>query len=58
VDRRRLVDGNLLIFDETPLPEFLLVLLLLLALVLGDVGGVEPPVVHRVVVLCLPDYWI
>merc|ERR1719458_1124697 len=40
-----LVEGNLLVLDETVLPEVLFTLLLLLGLVLGDVGGVAPPVV-------------
>jgi len=45
-----LVEGNLLILDETVLPEVLLALLLLLGLIVGCVGGVAPPVV-RVVAL-------
>ena len=40
-----LVEGNLLILDETVLPEVLLAVLLLLGLVVGDIGGVAPPVV-------------
>merc|ERR1719412_2648601 len=40
-----LVEGNLLVVDEAVLPEVLLTLLLLLGLVVGDVGGVAPPVV-------------
>merc|ERR1719397_1259310 len=52
----RLVEGDLLVLDETVLPEVLLAVLLLLGLVVGDVGGVAPPVVgvvalHHVVVL-------
>jgi len=53
-----LVEGDLLVVDETVLSEVLLALLLLLGLVVGDVGGVTPPVVgvvalHHIVVLCL-----
>ena len=56
-----LVESDLLILDETVLPEVLLALLLLLGLVLGDVGGVAPPVVrvvalHHIVVLRLLDH--
>lgn len=40
-----LVEGNLLVFDETALSEVLLALFLLLGLVVGDVGGVASPVV-------------
>jgi len=40
-----LVEGNLLVLDETVLPEVLFAVLLLLGLVLGDIGGVAPPVV-------------
>ena len=39
-DLSSLVEGNLLILDETVLPEVPYALLLLLGLVLGDVGGV------------------
>merc|ERR1719507_2528709 len=57
-DLHGLVEGDLLVFDETTLPEVLLALLLLLGLVVGDVGGVTPLVVamvalHHVVVLGL-----
>merc|ERR1719341_383453 len=53
-----LVEGDLLVLDETALPEVLLAVLLLLGLVVGGVGGVAPPVVgvvalHHVVVLRL-----
>merc|ERR1719278_2092959 len=56
-----LVEGNLLVLDETALPEVLLTLLLLLGLVLSHVGGVTPPVVgvvalDNVVVLDLLDH--
>ena len=56
-----LVEGDLLVLDETALPEVLLALLLLLGLVVGDVGGVTPPVarvvaLHHIVVLCLLDH--
>merc|ERR1719458_470249 len=44
-DLSGLVECNLLVLDETVLPEVLFALLLLLGLVLGDVGGVAPPVV-------------
>jgi len=44
-DLDSLVEGNLLVLDETALPEVLLALLLLLGLVVGDVGGVAPLVV-------------
>jgi len=40
-----LIEGNLLVVDEAVLPEVLLTLLLLLGLVVGDIGGVAPPVV-------------
>merc|ERR1712066_296101 len=57
-DLHGLVEGDLLVLDETTLPEVLLALLLLLGLVVGDVGGVAPLVVavvalHHVVVLGL-----
>ena len=59
-DFSSLVEGNLLILDETVLPEVLFALLLLLGLVLGDIGGVAPPVVgvvalDNIVVLGLLD---
>merc|ERR1719464_2366397 len=44
-DLHSLVEGNLLVLDETALPEVLLALLLLLGVVVGDVGGVAPLVV-------------
>jgi len=44
-DLDSLIESNLLVFDETVLPEVLLALLLLLGLVVGDVGGVAPSVV-------------
>merc|ERR1711863_34702 len=44
-DLNGLVEGDLLVLDETVLPEVLLALLLLLGLVVGDVGGVAPLVV-------------
>merc|ERR1719180_650112 len=40
-----LVKGDLLLPDEAVFPEVLLAVLLLLGLVVGDVGGVAPPVV-------------
>merc|ERR1711863_79292 len=57
-DLDSLVEGDLLVLDETVLPEVLLALLLLLGLVVGDVGGVAPLVVavvalHHIVVLGL-----
>merc|ERR1711872_215657 len=45
-----LIEGNLLVVDETVLSEVLLTFLLLLRLVVGHIGGVAPPVV-RVVTL-------
>ena len=61
-DLGSLVEGDLLVLDETALPEVLLTLLLLLGLVLGHVGGVTPPVVgvvalDDVVVLDLLDHF-
>merc|ERR1711913_117403 len=47
-DLNGLVEGDLLVLDETTLPEVLLALLLLLGLVVGDVGGVAPLVVAMV----------
>merc|ERR1719273_2498612 len=44
-DLSSLVEGNLLVLDETVLPEVLFAVLLLLGLVLGDIGGVAPSVV-------------
>jgi len=44
-DLDSLVEGDLLVLDETALSEVLLALLLLLGLVVGDVGGVAPLVV-------------
>merc|ERR1719458_2185937 len=60
-DLSGLVECNLLVLDETVLPEVLFTLLLLLGLVLGDVGGVAPPVVgvvalDNIVVLGLFDH--
>merc|ERR1719320_2132059 len=49
-DLNGLIESNLLIFNETALPEVLLALLLLLGLVVGDIGGVAPLVI-RVVTL-------
>jgi len=49
-DLDSLIKSNLLVFDETVLPEVLLALLFLLGLVVGDIGGVTPLVV-RVVTL-------
>ena len=43
-----LIEGNLLVVDEAVLPEVLLALLLLLGFVVGDVGGVTPPVIRMV----------
>merc|ERR1712234_79767 len=43
-----LIEGNLLIVDETVLSEILLTFLLLLRLIIGDIGGVAPPVVGMV----------
>merc|ERR1719239_227114 len=47
-DLDSLVKRNLLVLDETALPEILLALLLLLGVVVGDVGGVAPLVVAMV----------
>merc|ERR1719278_1406333 len=60
-DLGSLVEGDLLVLDETALPEVLLTLLLLLGLVLSHVGGVTPPVVgvvalDNVVVLSLLNH--
>merc|ERR1711863_9910 len=60
-DLNSLIESDLLVLDETVLPEVLLALLLLLGLVLGDIGGVAPPVVgvvalDHVVVLGLLDH--
>merc|ERR1719184_189902 len=44
-DGGSLVEGDLLVLDEAALPEVLLTVLLLLRLVVGDIGGVAPPVV-------------
>merc|ERR1719234_281987 len=57
-DLSGLVEGDLLVLDETVLPKVLLALLLLLGLVVGDIGGVAPPVVgvvtlDNIVVFCL-----
>ena len=57
-DLHRLVVGLALVLDHANLPEILLALLLLLGLVVGDVGGVAPPVeavvaLHDVIVLDL-----
>merc|ERR1719430_1324846 len=56
-----LVESNLLVLDEAVLPEVLLAVLLLLGLIVGDIGGMAPPVVgvvalHHIVVLCLLDH--
>merc|ERR1711915_126928 len=40
-----LIEGNLLVVDETVLPEVLLTFLLLLGLIVGYIGGVTPPVI-------------
>ena len=55
------VESDCFIFNETTLPVVLLALLLLLGLVLGDIGGVAPPVVgvvalDNIVVLGLFDH--
>merc|ERR1719278_2500746 len=60
-DLSSLVEGNLLVLDETALPEVLVTVLLLLRLVVGDVSGVAPPVVgvitlDNLVVLGLLDH--
>ena len=47
-DLDSLVEGNLLVLDETTLSEVLLAFLLLLGVVVGDVAGVAPPVVGMV----------
>merc|ERR1712218_230681 len=47
-DLSSLIEGNLLVLDETVLPEVLVTVLLLLRLVVGDIGGVAPPVVRVV----------
>jgi len=60
-DLSSFIEGNLLVFDETVLPEVLFAFLLLLGLVLGDVGGVAPPVIgvvalDNLIVLGLLDH--
>merc|ERR1712012_907015 len=60
-DLDSLVEGNLLVLNETALPEVLLALLLLLGVVVGDVGGVASLVVamvalDHVIVLNLLDH--
>ena len=60
-DFDRLVESNLLVLNETTLPEVLLTLLLLLGVVVGDVGSVAPLVVamialDHVIVLNLLDH--
>merc|ERR1719414_85139 len=60
-DLDSLVEGNLLVLDETALSEVLLALLLLLGVVVGDVGGVASLVVamvtlDHVIVLNLLDH--
>ena len=57
-DFNSLVECNLLVLNETALPEVLLALLFLLGLVVGDIGGVAPLVVgvvtlHNIIVLSL-----
>merc|ERR1712012_713421 len=61
-DLDSLVEGNLLVLDETALSEVLLALLLLLGVVVGDVGGVASLVVamvalDHVIVLNLLDHF-
>merc|ERR1712012_1328102 len=61
-DMDSLAEGNLLVLNETALPEVLLALLLLLGVVVGDVGGVTPLVVamvalDHVIVLNLLDHF-
>merc|ERR1719347_2228637 len=56
-----LVESDGFVLDETVLPVVLLALLLLLGLVVGDVGGVAPPVIgvvalHNIIVLGLLDH--
>merc|ERR1712003_286853 len=60
-DLDSLVEGNLLVLDETALPEVLLTLLLLLGVVVGDVGSAASLVVamvtlDHVIVLNLLDH--
>ena len=60
-DLNSLVESNLLVFNETALSVVLLALLLLLGLVVGDIGGVAPPVIgvvalDDIVVLGLFDH--
>jgi len=60
-DLDSLVEGNLLVLDETALPEVLLALLLLLGVVVGDIGSVASLVVamvtlDHVIVLNLLDH--
>merc|ERR1719308_794334 len=43
-----LIEGNLLIVDETVLPEVLLTLFFLLGFIVGYIGGVAPSVVRMV----------
>merc|ERR1712106_212487 len=60
-DLHGLIEGNLLILDETVLPVVLLTLLLLLRLVVGNIGGVAPFVIgvvtlDHVIILSLLDH--
>merc|ERR1712002_438066 len=53
-----LIEGNLFIFDEAVLPEVLLTVFFLLGLIVGDIGGVAPPVIgvvtlNHIIVLSL-----
>merc|ERR1719283_636339 len=56
-----LVEGNLLILDETVFPEVLITVFLLLGLVLGHIGRVASPVIGMVtldhlIILCLLNH--
>merc|ERR1712203_752066 len=44
-DLGSLVEGDLLVLDETALPEILFAVLLLLGLIVRHIGGVTPPVI-------------
>merc|ERR1719278_928807 len=60
-DLGSLVEGDLLVLDETALPEVLFAVLLLLGLIVGHIGCVTPPVVgvvalDNIVVLSLLNH--
>ena len=60
-DLSSLVEGNLLVLNETAFPEVLVTVFLLLGLILRDIGGVAPPVIgvvalDNLIVLGLLDH--